>query len=311
MCATGPDVREILFGDSDGLFHLLLGLEKSVVNHCGSSVPVCSVPVCSVPVCSVPVCAGGVPSVPVPAYQSPDRLAPYGLHYVALAHQVEHDYWQIIVHAQANRRSVHELQLPAQDVRVVELVEHVRVRGVARIGVVDALDLGALEHRLGAYLERALGRAGVGGEKWSTEPRAEDNDPALLQVPDRTPRYVRLGYLTHRDRGLNARLDAQLLEHVLQGQAVDNGAEHPHVVRPGPVDTPMRERGTAEHVAATDHDRHLHSEPPRVGDLAGQVRHHVRVDAEPGPAGEGLPRKLEHYAVPAEAPIVELAGRLG
>src|SRR5579859_3554843 len=67
------------------------------------------------------------PSVSVPAYKSADPFAPNRAHHIALAHQVEDDDRQIIVHAQANRRRVHELQLTAQHIAVVEPVEQVGV----------------------------------------------------------------------------------------------------------------------------------------------------------------------------------------
>jgi hypothetical protein len=48
-------------------------------------------------------------------------------------------------------------------------------------------------------------------------------------------RDVRLGDLGHGDGGLHAGFRAGLLEEVLQGEGVHDGAEHPHVVRPSAV----------------------------------------------------------------------------
>ena len=69
---------------------------------------------------------------------------------------------------------------------------------------------------------------------------AEDDDAALLEVPDRAARDVRLGDLAHRDRGLHPGLDALLLEEVLQRQAVHDRAEHAHVVGAGAVHAALR-----------------------------------------------------------------------
>src|SRR5207237_3850561 len=115
-------------------------------------------------------------------------------------------------------------------------------------------------------------RAGIGREERLAETGAEDDDAALLHVPDRAPRDVRLGDLSHRDRGLHPRLDAFLLQEVLQPQAVDDRAEHAHVVRTRAVDTALREQCAAKHVAATDDDCDLHATAYDVGDLTGDAR---------------------------------------
>src|SRR3712207_8225716 len=53
-----------------------------------------------------------------------------------------------------------------------------------------------------------------------SEARAEDDDAALLEVAHRAARDVGLGDLAHGDGGLHARVDALLLQEVLQRQAV-------------------------------------------------------------------------------------------
>ena len=66
------------------------------------------------------------------------------------------------------------------------------------------------------------------------------------------------------------RLDALLLEEVLQGETVHHGAEHAHVVGPG---APCRAAGAraAEEVAAADDDGDLDTAAHRVGDLLGDA----------------------------------------
>src|ERR1022692_2206037 len=297
MRTPGPDIREVILRDRDGLFHLFLGLEKGLVNHCGSSVPV------RARASGKPARgrSGLVPAVPVPAYQRADPLTAHRTHHVALAHQVEDDDRQVVVHAQANGRRVHELQLTAQDLAVVEPVEQVRVRSLARVGVVDALHLGALQNGFGTDFQRPLRRAGIGREEWRAKPGPENDDPALLQVPDRPPRYVRLRHLAHGDRRLDPRLVAELLQHILERETVDHGAEHAHVVGSRPVDTACGQRSAAEHVPAADHDRDLDPEPRRVPDLAREMRYGIRIDTEASAAGEGLAGQLEHDPVPARA----------
>src|SRR5581483_11527943 len=99
------------------------------------------------------------------------------------------------------------------------------------------------------------------------------------------------------------RLDAGLLQEVLQRQAVDDRAEHAHVVRARPVDAALRQERAAEHVAAADDDTDLHPAADDVADLPCDVGHDPGIDAELGTArltraGERLTGELEQDAVP-------------
>jgi hypothetical protein len=121
-----------------------------------------------------------------------------------------------------------------------------------------------------------------------------------IPVPDRAARDVRLGDLTHGDRGLDPGVDAFLLQEVLQRKAVHHDAEHAHVVGPGPVHPALLQLGTAEEVAATDHHGHLDAGAHRLGHLPRDGPDDVRVDTDPA-AAEGLPRELEQHPVVAQA----------
>ena len=112
--------------------------------------------------------------------------------------------------------SMHRLNAAASTTRrpllqrlgVGDLVELDRVRVGARVGGVDAVDA-VLAHQdhVALDLQRALGRDGVGGEVRHAGAGAEDDDAALLQVPDGAARDVRLGDLAHRDGGLHPGVD--------------------------------------------------------------------------------------------------------
>src|SRR5580700_5334160 len=86
------------------------------------------------------------------ADQRADLLAADGPDHVPLAHEREHHDRQSVVHAQADRRGIHYLQLAAEVLAVVESVEARRVRRGVGIRVIDPVDLGALEDRVGADL---------------------------------------------------------------------------------------------------------------------------------------------------------------
>ncbi len=171
-----------------------------------------------------------------------------------------------------------------------------RVGVLLRVVVVDTVDALGHQHDLGRDLKCPLRGGGVGGEVRRAETGTEDDDPALLEVPDRSARYVRLGDLAHRDGGLNARLDPALLEEVLERQAVHDRAEHAHVVSPRTIHPPLRELGSAEVVAAADDDGDLGAGGNDVGDLPGNGGYHVGVDTEPTVTGKGLTRELEQDA---------------
>src|SRR5262249_2174516 len=152
-----------------------------------------------------------VPAQPVAAYQRADPLTANGSHDIALAHEVEDHDGQIVVHAQANGRRVHELESAAQHLAVVKVLEHACARRFERISVVNTVHLGALEHRFRSDLERPLSGTGISREEWRAKASAEDDDTALFQVPDRAAWNVRLRHLSHRDRGLHPGFDAKLL----------------------------------------------------------------------------------------------------
>ena len=98
----------------------------------------------------------------------------------------------------------------------------------SRVAVVDAVDaVLAHEDRLRADLERAQRRGGVGREERVAGAAREDDDAALLEVADRAAADVRLRHLADGDRGEDARVDAELLERVLDGEAVEEVASMP------------------------------------------------------------------------------------
>src|SRR6185503_21265554 len=88
---------------------------------------------------------------------------------------------QLLVAAQRQRSGVHDLEV-ARD-RLVEADPGVarRARVALRIGGVDAVHLGRLEHDLGAHLAAAQRGRRVGGEEGVAGAGSEDHHLALLQ----------------------------------------------------------------------------------------------------------------------------------
>jgi hypothetical protein len=90
---------------------------------------------------------------------------------------------------------------------------------------------------------------------------------------------VRLGDLVHRDRAHHPGRDPDVLERVLERQAVHDRGKHPDVVARRPIHTAGCGSEAPKDVAASDHDSDLDAETMDFGDLAGDDRDEGRIDA--------------------------------
>ena len=90
----------------------------------------------------------------------------------------------------------------------------------------------------------------------------------------------------------------EAFERVLQGQAVDDGGQHAHVVGGRLLDDVAagRELGAAQDVAAADHDRQLHATAARCAEPAGDVQRLVDADAALAAVAEALAAQLQDDA---------------
>jgi hypothetical protein len=158
------------------------------------------------------------------------------------------------------------------------------------------------QDRLGADLERAQGGRGVRREERVAGPGREDDDAALLQVPDSAAPDVGLGDLGDVDRGENACLRAQPLEHVLERERVEHGREHPRIVRGRAVHALGRCSHAAVDVPRPHHDRDLYPAPVHLDDLAGDLLDPRQVEPVFLVAHQGLAGELEEHA-PEDGPL--------
>src|SRR5207244_4717391 len=165
-----------------------------------------------------------------------------------------------------------------------------------RAGAVYPVALGRLQDDVGTDLDRAERAGGIGGEERVAGARREDHDPPLLQVPDGAAADVGLRHRAHLDRGEDPGLEADLLEPVLEGERVDDGGQHTHVVG-GRAIHPARARGDPpEDVAAADDDGGLDPELGHAADLPGDPPQNFRIDSVAQRAGQRLARKLQNDA---------------
>jgi hypothetical protein len=161
------------------------------------------------------------------------------------------------------------------------------------VGRVDAVHLGAFQDGVGLDFHGAQRRGGVGGEVRVARAGGKDHHAPFFEVADGAAPDERLGDGAHLDGRDDTREHPGLLEPVLQGQAVDHGGEHAHVVGRGAVHPAGAGRQTPEDVAAADDDGGLHAELLDFFDVLGNPADHRGVNAVLLIAHEGFARKLE------------------
>src|SRR5260221_11917554 len=102
---------------------------------------------------------------------------------------------QLLVTAQRQRGRVHHLEVAHDRLVEADAREALRARIALRIGGVDAVGLGRLDHDLGAHLAAPQRPCRVGREEGIAGSGGEDDDLALLQIADRLAADVWVGPL--------------------------------------------------------------------------------------------------------------------
>jgi hypothetical protein len=110
---------------------------------------------------------------------------------------------------------------------------------LAGSGGVQAVDLGGLDHEIGADLDGAQRGGGVGGEEGVAGAGCEDHDAAFLEVADGAAADVVLADLVDLQCTHHPAVGALLLDGVLQGERIHDGGQHAHVVGRGAVDAAL------------------------------------------------------------------------
>src|SRR5207302_328874 len=229
--------------------------------------------------------------------QGAELLSPDDALDVALLLDVEHDNGEVVVHAQGDGGRVHDLEAFVDHGDEGELRVFGRAGILHGIVVVDAGDLGALEDDLGPDLHRAQRGGRVGGEIRIAGARREDDHTLLFQVSDRAPADVGFGQLAHFDGGLNAGDRALFLERVLQGERVEHGGQHAHVIGRGPLHAAVGGVDPPVDVPPADDQRDLDAHRGDLRDLRRDVLDHPRVDPERLVAGKHFSADLQQDAL--------------
>ena len=103
---------------------------------------------------------------------------------------------------------------------------------------------------------------------------------------------VGLGDGLHGDGGLDPDHHPQALQGVGQGQGIDDGGQHPHVVGPGAVH--FAAGPSPPEVAAAHDDAHLDPQVDAFLDAGADIYHGIVVDPKAAFARQGFPADFQH-----------------
>src|SRR6185503_2751132 len=207
--------------------------------------------------------------------------------------QVEYDNRHLIVLAHRESGRIHDREPLEQGFLVGNLVVPFGLRMFLRIAVVNAVDLGGLENDFGADFVGAQRGGRVGREERVARAAAEDDHASFFQVAHRAAANKWLGDLRHRDGALHASGDAEFFEGILEGQRVDYGGQHAHVIARGPLDAARAAGEAAVNVPAANDNDHLHAQFPDLLNLQGHVAHGSGTDPDAALAAQGFAAELE------------------
>ncbi len=195
---------------------------------------------------------GGVSDDGLGSHESANGFAENGVSDAVGGHQIEDDDGHFVVHAEREGGGIHHLEAFCECLGVGDAV--VTCCGGIFLGIrgVDAIDLGCLEDDFRSDFARAKRCGGIGREEGVTCAGDEDDDAALFEVAHGFSANEGFGHALDGNRGLDAGGDAEGFQLALQGHAVDDGGEHPHVVGGGSLHAFVAGGEASPDVAAAD-----------------------------------------------------------
>src|SRR5262244_4112231 len=215
---------------------------------------------------------------------------------IAPSGEIEHHDGELVVHAERDGGGVHDRQAPVERLDVTHPGKLHRGGILGGISGVDAVHLGSLEEDLGSDLHRAEGPRGVRGEEGIARSGGEDDHASFLQMAHGTAADVWLGHRAHLDGGQHAGGYPRLLDGVLEGEGVDHGGEHAHVVAGGAIHSPCARGNATEDVPTADDHRHLHAHGDHLADFLRDAPDRVGLDPIGLAPGQRLTGQLEQDA---------------
>jgi hypothetical protein len=139
------------------------------------------------------------------------------------------------------------------------------------IGIVDSVYFGGLEEGIGPDLAGAKGGGGIGGKEGVACASGEDDHTTFFQMAEGSASDKGFGHIIHFDRGHHSGFDAGMFEGILQGEGVNYGGEHAHVVGGITIHATFAAgRGTSPDIAATNDDGQLEGGRKDIADLMSE-----------------------------------------
>lgn len=210
----------------------------------------------------------------------------------------EHADRHVLVTTMGKGLRVHHPEVLVEAALVRRVPEELRIAVLARILVVQAVDVGGLENDLSLDLARPECRGVVGRAVRITRTAGQDDDVAALQMADRLLVQEGLRRSGRDQSGHESALEsADPREQIVQDDAVLDGCEHAKLVGGNAIHTLGGAGGAAEDVPAADHDGDLDRLLVRGGDFLGDPEHGVGIVGKDGGllvrSEQGFTGKLE------------------
>src|SRR5271167_4647746 len=184
-----------------------------------------------------------------------------------------------------------------QNVAISNALEKLGASHLFGIGVINTVDAGGFQDDVGLDFHGAQGAGSVGGKIRIAGTGGENDHATFFEVANGAAANERFGNLLHGDGAEDASEDAGFLEGILQGEGVDDRGQHAHVVAGGAIDFEAFLTGTAEDIAAANHDGDFHAQFVNLFYLVGDFADGVAVDAEALRALEGFAGKFYQDAL--------------
>lgn len=188
--------------------------------------------------------------------QRADRFTRTDAIHRARLFEVEHVDREMVVSREEQRRLIHDLQIMAQHIVVVErciLFCRARLIRVVRIDAGDSVF--GDEQSVAVHLDRALNSRIIGRDERLTVTAGKDEDVSFIQMSECLQSNVRLGHARNRHGRHDPDFTVGLaLEHTSQHQAVDDGTERADVVGLDAIDAPCVGHVASEDVPSADHE---------------------------------------------------------
>jgi hypothetical protein len=230
--------------------------------------------------------------------QRADGFTSGGFGDIAVDAEVKDEHGNLVLVAHRERGHVHDAEVLAHGFGVREFVVSLGGGVFLGVGGVDTIDLRRLHQQIAVEFGGAQGGAGVGGKERVARASGEDDDAAFFHVPDGAVANEAFSDGFDFDGGLHPGIDAQGEQFFFQGEGVDDGAQHAHVVGGGLLDVALLgEFGSPDDVAAPHNDGELDTHSVGLLDLMGDVIQLFGLDAEAAWLAEGLAGDFEEDSV--------------